>query len=138
MSLLARARKFIEDREKEFTQEKEDWNEEELQVLREEALRRGILSSPNEKLNKIEWPSALKAARLLLLQCGKSPDSDTLDAVAALLLYLSDPAEKGEKGEKPEVHYGLTHAEARVLLTRVCLGQRICLTDCGQIGAVDD
>jgi hypothetical protein len=138
MSLLARATKFIQDREKNVVQEKENFSEEELEVLREEALRQGVRSSPNDNLRKIEWPLALKAARLLLLQCGKFPDFDTLDAVAALLLYLSSPAEKGEKVEKPEVHYGLTRAEARVLLTRACLGQRIRLTDCGQIETVDD
>ncbi len=129
MSLLARA--------KAFARERDNCDEQKLEVLRVEVVRFGTFSSPAEKLEKIEWPWALKAARLLLLQCGKFPDSDTLDAVAALLLYLSGPAEKVEKVEKPEVHYGLTRAEARALLTRVCLGRCIRLADDGRIEMVD-
>jgi len=75
------------------------------------------------------------------MQCGKYPDSATLDATAALLLFLSDPEEKGGKGGKvgPDLlHYGLTRAEASALLTRVCLGQRVRLTDEGRIEAVGE
>ncbi len=129
MSLLARA--------KAFTQERHNYNEQKLEVLRVEVVRYGTFNSPAEKLEKLEWPWALKAARLSLLQCGKFPDSDTLDAVAALLLYLSVPAEKVEKVEKPEIHYGLTRAGARDLLIRVCLGRRVRLTDDGRIEIVD-
>ncbi len=129
MSLLAKAKSFI--------QERDNFDEKKLEILRIEVVRYGTFSSPAEKLEKIEWPCALQAARLTLLQCGKRLDSDTLDAVAALLLYLSGPAEKVEKVEKPEIHYGLTRAEARDLLIRVCLGRRIRLADDGRIEMVD-
>lgn len=126
MSLLARALEFIQERA----------------VEAREGVRREkkALFSTAEKVEKIEWPRSLEAAHLLLLQCGKTPHSDLLDAVAALLLFLSDPLEKVEKVEKvgvnPPIHYGLTRAEAQALLIRVCLGQRIRLGDDGRIEEV--
>jgi len=126
MSLLTLAREFIQERAV----------EERAGVRREKETFRSTV----EKLEKVEWLRSLEAAYLLLLQCGKHPDSDILDAVAALLLFLSDPEEKVEKlekvGGKPPTHYGLTRAEAQALLIRVCLGQRIRLGDDGLIKEV--
>jgi hypothetical protein len=131
VSLLARARKFIE--------EKEAWREgaRELEDLREKAERLGVRPSPFEKLQAIDWPCALEAAALGFLRCGRIPDSDSLDAAAALVLYLADASEKQEKGEKPEIRYGLTEDEARAFLARIFLGRPARLTEVGQIETVD-
>jgi len=129
VSFLARAKEFIQQR-----------SENGGEVVRARVVReKEIFSVPSEKLEKVEWTRALEAAYLHLLQCGKQPDSELLDAVAALLLFLSDPTENTEnteKVEKPTVHYGLTRAGAEALLIRVCLGQRIRLGDDGLIEEV--
>ncbi len=131
MNLLGRARKFIEDQRSEEPKSVEN----ELDREKRPLVTRG------EKVEKVEWPWALEAASLLFLQCDKYPNSDTIDAVAALLLFLSDPVEKGGKGGKVGenlLHYGLTRAEAQAVLTRVCLGQRIRLTDTGLIETIGE
>jgi len=126
MSLLTRALEFIEER---AVEEREGDRE----VKR-------ALSTTAEKVEKIEWPRSLEAAYLLLLQCGISPYSELIDAVAALLLFLSGPLDKVEKVEKvggnPPIHYGLTRARTQALLIRVCLGQRIRLGEDGLIEEV--
>jgi hypothetical protein len=131
VSLLARARKFIE--------EKEAWREGagELEDLREEAEGLGVRLSPFEKLQTIDWSCALEAAALGFLRCGRIPDSDSLDAAAALVLYLADVSEKQEKGEKPEIRYRLTGDAARALLARIYLGQPARLTEVGRIEMAD-
>jgi len=131
MDLLARARKIIEEQRGEGLKS----------VKKEVDREKRSLIDKGAKVDKVEWPCASEAARLLLMQCGKSPDSATLDATAALLLFLSDPEEKGGKGGKvgpPPLHYGLTREQAGALLTRVCLGQRVRLTDDGQIETVGE
>jgi hypothetical protein len=130
VSLLARARKFNQEREAWRTETKS------LENLRDAADRLGVGLVPIEQLETIDWPWAIKAAALSFLRCRRAPDSESLDAAAALLLQIVDASEKQEKGEKPEIRYGLTHGEARALLLRIYRGQRVRLTDCGQIETV--
>ena len=131
MSLLARARKF--------SQEHESWRKESraLEDLREAADALGVGLVPFEQLETIDWPWAVKAAGLSFRRCGRVPDSDSIEAAAALLLQIADALEKQEKGEKPEMQYGLTHDEARSYLHRIYRGQRVRLTDCGHIEIID-
>jgi hypothetical protein len=131
MSLLSRARKFI--------QEKEDWREEVrvFDKLRVVADTFGVGLSPIEQLETIDWPLAVKAAVLSFIRCGRITDSDSVQAAAALLLCLAEAPEKGEKGEKPKIRYGLTVEEARALLIRVYRGQRVRLNDGGEIEMID-
>lgn len=131
MSLLARARKF--------SQEKEDWREESrtLDDLREAADTLGVRLSPNQQLETIDWPWAVKAAVLSFIRCGRITDLDSIQAAAALLLCIAEASEKEEKGEKSEIRYGFTVEQARALLLRIYRGQLARLTDCGQIETVD-
>ena len=132
MSLLARARKF--------SQEKEACREESrtLDDLREAADALGVRLSPIQQLETIDWPWAIKAAVLSFTRCGRVRDLDSIQAAAALLLCIAEASEKGEKGEKSEIRYGCTLEQARALLLRIYRGQLAKLTDCGQIETDDD
>ena len=131
MSLLERARRFIE--------EKEAWRglEGKVEDLREKADRLGVLPSPIEDLEEVDWPCAMVAVFFGFLRCGHVPDLDSLNAGAALALYLADTAEKQDKGEKPDLRCGLSQEEARALLARLFCGQRARLTESGRIELVD-